>query len=169
VFSQTKLQPESIELKSHSVMVTVKFFHELQHRATRLFLDLRLGLSAHQSTPKRRRMSMRLQSKSAAATKPKIDDGSCTPRCSQVSPGKSLGDTLLSVGSMQFNGEVGGDSGYELEEVMLGGRLRHRHLDGHCGFQVYRVPTYLNLSFQVFLCDGWLITQFDRWKSSSWW
>ncbi len=125
-------------------MLIVKFLHELQHRATRLFFILRLGFSPDGSSPKRLRRSERLQSNQAAAVKLVVDDGSVTPRCSQVS--SSLGDTPPSVGSMRFNGEVHGDSGYELEEELLGGRLRHRHLDGLCWFQVNRVLSNLSCS-----------------------
>ena len=132
-------------------MLIVKFLHELQHRATRLFFHLRLGFSVDGSTPKRPRRSERRQSSPAAAVKQIVDDGLVTPRCSQVSPGKSLGDAPQCVGSMRFNGEIRGDSGYELEEELLGGRLRHRHLEGLCGFQVNRLLS----NSRCIVCDDY--------------
>ena len=128
-------------------MLIVKFLHELQHRATRLFFHMRLGFSVDRSTPKRPRRSERIQSSPVAAIEQIVGDGSVTPRCS----GKSLGDVPQCVGSMRFNGEIRGDSGYELEEELLGGRLRHRHLEGLCGFQVNRLLSNSRCS----VCDDY--------------
>ncbi len=44
--------------------------------------------------------------------------------------------TPQSVGTMVRNGKLCGDSGYAFEEVLLGGRLRHRHMKGGVLFQV---------------------------------
>jgi hypothetical protein len=44
--------------------------------------------------------------------------------------------TPESIGSMMFGGRPRRDSGYALEEALLGGRLRHRHLVNHSLFVV---------------------------------
>ena len=40
---------------------------------------------------------------------------------------------------MLFQGERRGDSGYALEELLLGGRLKHRYLVGRSRVQVWRL------------------------------
>jgi len=44
--------------------------------------------------------------------------------------------TPESIGTIVRNGKFCGDSGYALEELLLGGRLRHRHIKGGAVFQV---------------------------------
>jgi hypothetical protein len=41
-------------------------------------------------------------------------------------------------GTMSRNGELCGDSGYAMEELLLGGRLSHRHIQGREFFQESR-------------------------------
>ena len=86
-----QFKPNETQLENTKLLLVVKFLHELQHRATRLFLDLRAPSRSLRSTASQKH----------------------TPE---------------NVGSMMFRGKASGDSGYALEEVLLGGRLRHRHL-----------------------------------------
>lgn len=123
--SESMLNPDKVELMRHKIMLIVKFYHEAQNKATENFLKLRPGFSSDGSTSKRPRTSETLHSTPAAAVKP-ILEGSPSSQVSQD--------------HMKFKGEVRGDSGYALEEELLGGRLRHRHLDKLSGFQVSRLP-----------------------------
>ena len=100
---QEKHYADGIQLENSKLLLVIKFLHELQHRATRLFLDL----SASQK--------------------------SCG-RCLRSQKDKM--HTPESVGSMMFGGRPRGDSGYALEEELLGGRLRHRYLVKHGLFVV---------------------------------
>jgi hypothetical protein len=51
--------------------------------------------------------------------------------------------TPENIGTMIRNGKRCGDSGYALEEVLLGGRLRHRHMKGEVLFQVMMTSLFL--------------------------
>jgi hypothetical protein len=75
-------------MENARLLLLVKLLHELQHRVTRLFLNLRVPLG-----------SWKIQM-----------------------------HTPESVGYMMFHGRECGESGNTLEEVLFGGRLRHRHL-----------------------------------------
>ena len=97
---QQEIEADSVQLENAKLLLVVKLLHELQHRATRLFLDLRC------------RRGLRSNSKLH------------TPEDAR-------------------NRTIGGDSGYALEEKLLGGRLRHRHLVNKGTFSV---------SFLVLLC-----------------
>ena len=83
-----KRKTDEILLKNTKLLFVIKLLHELQHRATRIYFNLRVPLHSE-----KRQMH--------------------TPE---------------SVGSMLFRGRPCGDSGYALEEELLGGRLKHRHL-----------------------------------------
>jgi hypothetical protein len=91
-----KNKPGEIASENNKLLFIIKLLHEIQHRATRLFLNLRAPLG----------------------------------------PGANKLHTPESVGSMLFRGRPCGDSGYALEEVLLGGRLRHRHLVNRSPFVV---------------------------------
>jgi hypothetical protein len=92
----------------------VKLLYELQHRATRLYLNLRAPLGS----------------------------------------GKNQMHTPESVGSMMFRGRPCGDSGYALEEVLLGGRLRHWHVVNQPPFVVSKPSTLrCKISSLIVLAD----------------
>jgi hypothetical protein len=104
------------------LLLIVKFLHELQHRATRLLFNLEASsepaTEANISCQRTPPTSMVTRARSRSASK------------------KGLLHTPESVGSMNVGGVARGDSGYALEEKLLGGRLRHRHLSKGGRFEV---------------------------------
>jgi len=113
------------ERRNAMLVLIVKFLHELQHRATWLFFSLkgsrRIAAPSDQSPRSSRKSS-------------KVEAPLQMPEC---------------VGSMKLDGKRRGDSGYALEEKLLGGRLRHRnnlkrahfHVSRHFHFLVVLLPT----------------------------
>ena len=103
---QEEIEADSVQLENAKLLLVVKLLHELQHRATRLFLDL---------------------------------------RCRRGVRSNSKLHTPESVRNRTIGGKSRGDSGYALEEKLLGGRLRHRHLVNKGTFSV---------SFYLLLCSN---------------
>ena len=132
------------------LLFIVKFLHELQHKATNLFFGLRY---AH-STPK----SITANSDSPIRTMESTPVCSAQQECheARITLGEAAGvvsptaasspvqgqprqvfHTPERVGSMMVDGVPRGDSGYRLEENLLGGRLRHRTYHKQGDFEVH--------------------------------
>jgi hypothetical protein len=71
--------------------------------------------------------------------------GLSSPKPSHMAEVCSEKTTPESVGTMVRNGKRCGDSGYAMEEELLGGRIRHRHSTGGKRFQVEAHSTVLAL------------------------
>ncbi len=82
--------------------------------------------------------------------------------------------TAESIGTIR-SGQPCGDSGYGLEEVLLGGRLRHRHIKGRDFFQVKTdvtvavmreaTPDILQVETLILVVDETLPSQRELWLS----
>eukprot|EP00291_Cryptomonas_curvata_P012578 CAMPEP_0172184922 /NCGR_PEP_ID=MMETSP1050-20130122/19864_1 /TAXON_ID=233186 /ORGANISM="Cryptomonas curvata, Strain CCAP979/52" /LENGTH=139 /DNA_ID=CAMNT_0012858813 /DNA_START=422 /DNA_END=841 /DNA_ORIENTATION=+ len=57
---------------------------------------------------------------------------------------------------MLRNGGLCGDSGYAMEEMLLGGRLRHRHIQGRDLFQVETLTLTVNEPDKEKQYESWL-------------
>ena len=104
------------------LLLIMKFLHELQHRATRLYFN-HVASGAASEPPSKARVS--------APTSP----------TSMVTRSHSAQKTILRhtperIGNVKVGDIARGDSGYALEELLLGGRLRHRHLYRGAHFDV---------------------------------
>jgi len=62
-----------------------------------------------------------------------------SPPSSRKETGGSQQNTPENVGSTMENGQRRGDSGHALEEMLFGGRLKHRHLKNKGPFQEYSI------------------------------
>jgi hypothetical protein len=71
-------------------------------------------------------------------------------------------------GTMYRNGDLRGDSGYAMEELLLGGRLRHRHIQGREFFQVMANVSVLALCQSRPVFAGW-DTYFGRERAREKW
>ena len=168
----TKLQEDEGQMDEEHLILAqlffiVKLLHEYQREATFQFLLLRLAPSSSTSTsaaPLEPIESMQLaplQLDAQAAS----DDASPQDH----HRGAVQVHTPERVGSMLVDGVPRGDSGYRLEEVLLGGRLRHRTLERRADLMVHSTVfgvlllpfLNLNLSSRHLLTVLWH-TQIDK-------
>ncbi len=113
------------------LFLIIKLLHEFQHEATFQFLILRDAPSASTiAAPIEQTESMPLISAQFDA---EVTSDVASP---QGQPRGAI-HTPERVGSMLVDGVPRGDSGYRLEEVLLGGRLRHRTLYKRPDFAVH--------------------------------
>ena len=130
-------------LRRAKLLLIVKFLHELQHRATRLYFTHVAGTPASEQAAKVH-LSGKLNSPTSMGTR------------SRSALKTELRHTPERIGSVKVGGIARGDSGYALEELLLGGRLRHRHLHRGAHFDVSaqaRLRMHLlSLNFSEFPC-----------------
>jgi len=110
-------------LRRAKLLLIVKFLHELQHRATRLYFNHVASTPASEPAAKVH-LSSKLNSPTSMGTR------------SRSAHKMELRHTPGRIGSVTVGGIARGDSGYALEELLLGGRLRHRHLYRGAHFDV---------------------------------
>jgi hypothetical protein len=94
----------------------------------------------------------------------------------QSSAGKPIEKITPEIfGTMSRNGLLCGDSGYAMEEMLLGGRLRHRHIQGRDLFQVMvnvsvlalcqSTPVFLQVETLILVVNEPVKEQSEMWLS----
>jgi hypothetical protein len=96
-------RPSDAELNRHLLMLISSLLHETEHIATDIFLNP----DSHDSS----------QSTTSDAS------GCMSPARNLILARKR--STPLHIGTYTFDGQDGGDSGFELEDIIFGGRLAH--------------------------------------------
>ena len=154
--------PSEEEVNRHRLILVIKFLHEAEHEATGQFLRLPRVVAAARKTrshKKRKERDASLDGDSAAigegepgigvvgavasGLSPAIQTRSKTldiDKLAAVRPPSSQADALQinpeSSGNTLENGKSRVDSGYALEQRILGGRLKHCYLEKKDTFQV---------------------------------
>jgi hypothetical protein len=96
-------KPKEAELNRHLLLLVSSIFHECQHVVTDAFLNPSLDESVdHEAT----------------------DASGCKSPAQSSAPQKKR-TTPEHVGTTNMRGQVAGDSGFEWEDTVFGGRLQH--------------------------------------------
>ena len=127
------------EISRHKLLLIDKLLHEGQHEATMQFFNLRnvasRAMKATESGPAQNtRSQMGALHDGGKGAGQKM--GTPSPPSSQTEAAKSLKNTPPEVGNTGYRGNERGDSGHALEEIIFGGRIKHRRLDGKSSFHV---------------------------------
>ncbi len=123
---------DELQTEMATELMIVKFAHEFQHKATYIFSCLRRDLS----NPSPRLITMPEQNSPPATPAPHERQGDTIAESPLQGEHRPEFNTPERVGSIIVHGVVRGDSGYGLEEVLLGGRLRHSRRHNQASFEV---------------------------------